>query len=309
MLARTMARLLAVALTSAAAAAGTAVAPAHAATCPSASGVSVVVDFGGLGGGVQSACDPGSGETAWKQLEDTGFALTTVQRQPGFVCRVKGLPGEETEACVDTPPEDAYWALFWSDGKSGAWQYSSVGAASLKVPEGGSVALAWQSSESQRLPGAAPPEHASQSPSPEPTTPSGNDGGTGTGGGEGAGGGGGGSAAPQPGPTTTPSQSARSRASAPSASTPSSEATTPAEDARARKKARKDREEPRKRDRQAARTSVEAEDDPSITATQPPSDAASDDSGRVPTWVTTVVLAVLALVATAAVTIRRRRAG
>jgi hypothetical protein len=43
--------------------------------------------------------------------------------------------------------------------------------------------------------------------------------------------------------------------------------------------------------------------------TQPPADAASDDSGRVPTWVTVVVLAVLALVATAAVTVRRRRAG
>ena len=78
MLARAMARLLAVALTSAAAAAGTAVAPAHAATCPSASGVSVVADFGGLGGGVQTACDPGSGETAWKQFEDSVADFGTV---------------------------------------------------------------------------------------------------------------------------------------------------------------------------------------------------------------------------------------
>jgi hypothetical protein len=305
----TTARLLAVALTSVAASVGAAVAPAHAATCANASGVSVVVDFGALGGGVQTKCDPGSGQAAWDQFVDQGFPLETVQRQPGFVCRVSNLPGPEQEACVDTPPEDAYWGLFWSDGKSGAWQYSSVGAASLKVPEGGSVALAWQNSDSQRQPGAAPPKHTSPTPSPEPTTPPSDDGGgagTGDGGGAGSGGGRDGDSAATS-PSASPSQPS---AASPSASSPSSKATPRAERAAPTKKEREQREAKQrdKRDRQKT-ASAETTDAESATATQPPADAAADDSGRVPTWVTAVVLGVLAFVALLSVMVRRRLGG
>lgn len=301
-----LAPLLGVALTSVAATLGLGAAPA-AATCATASGVSVLVDFDGLGGGLETSCVSNGGGQSAAELSEVEHDLTRVTQFPGAVCRVDGLPADVD--CSRMPPSDAFWGLFWSDG-SGGWVFSSEGVDSLDVPAGGSVGWAWQTGgEPKEYPGVEPPQHASPSPSPEPTTPSGDDGGTSTAGGGGAGGGGGGSAAPQPGPTTTPSESARSRASSPSASSPSSEATTPAQDARARKKARKDREERTKRDRQAARTIVEDEDDASVTVTQPPADAASDDSGRVPTWVTVVVLAVLALVATAAVTVRRRGAG
>jgi hypothetical protein len=67
--------------------------PAQAAACSSAHGVSVVVDFHQLGGGVQTRCDRGgAGGSAWSQLEDVGYDLTGVQRQPAFVCRINGKP-------------------------------------------------------------------------------------------------------------------------------------------------------------------------------------------------------------------------
>ena len=53
-------------------------------------------------------CDAGgAGKTAAAQFAAAGFALTRVQRQPGFVCRVEGKPAEDP--CVNTPPTDAYW--------------------------------------------------------------------------------------------------------------------------------------------------------------------------------------------------------
>ncbi|MGI8523577.1 MAG: hypothetical protein ACR2K3_09770 [Nocardioides sp.] len=142
--------------------------PASAATCSTARGVSVVVDHHELGGGVQTVCDAGgAGEYADRQFTESGFALTYVQRQPGFVCRVDGAPSDDP--CVNTPPSDAYWGVWWSDGTSGKWTYSSTGVTSLKVPAGGYVALSWIGSSSASPPGIAPKAHASASPSPSAT--------------------------------------------------------------------------------------------------------------------------------------------
>ena len=38
------------------------------------------------------------------------------------------------DPCVNTAPANAYWGLYWSDGKSGKWNYSSTGVGGLKVP-------------------------------------------------------------------------------------------------------------------------------------------------------------------------------
>jgi hypothetical protein len=143
-------------------------APAQASTCGRATGVSVVVDFNELGGGVRTFCDAGgAGRTAFAQLKDAGYDLTPVQRQPAFICRIDGKPADDP--CVNTPPADAYWSLWWSDGKSGTWSYSSAGASSLTVPEGGYVGMSWQSGDGKSPPGATPTAHA-DSPSSGPTT-------------------------------------------------------------------------------------------------------------------------------------------
>lgn len=134
--------------------------PARAAGC---AGVTAVVDFGALGGGVQEKCvADGAGRPAWDVFDDAGFTLTEVQQYPGAVCRVLGKPANDP--CYRMPPANAYWGLFWSDG--GGWVYSTKGARSLTVPAGGSVGLAWQNSTARRAPGASP---ATSSPSPTPT--------------------------------------------------------------------------------------------------------------------------------------------
>jgi hypothetical protein len=170
---------LAVAVVMAAAAGLSVSAPAQAATCSGSHGVSVVVDFHELGGGVQTRCDRGgAGESAWTQLEDVGYDLTGVTRQPGFICRIDGKPTVDQDPCVNTPPSDAYWSLWWSDGTSGKWSYSSQGPASLKVPDGGYVGMSWQGGNGKAQPGVTPSAHpakptrspTSQAPSPHPSS-------------------------------------------------------------------------------------------------------------------------------------------
>ena len=125
-----------------------------------------------------------------------GYTFTYVQRQPGFVCRINGQPA--SDPCVNTPPVDAYWGLWWSDGTSGTWTYSSVAAGSLTIPDGGYVAFAWQSG-ARSAPGAPATAHAS-SPTSAPTSTPTTGGGGGKGGGKGGGGGGqGGAGAAGPG--------------------------------------------------------------------------------------------------------------
>jgi hypothetical protein len=150
------ARLVAAVVLTAAASLALPAAPASAAACPAADGVTVVVDFHELGGGLQQVCDADGADRAASALfPESGFPLTYVQRQPGFVCRVSGAPAEDP--CQNTPPADAYWGLWWSDGKSGSWKYSTEGVGSLSVPDGGSVALSWNGSSTKAPPGAAPP--------------------------------------------------------------------------------------------------------------------------------------------------------
>jgi hypothetical protein len=164
---RVVVRLTVAVLVAAAAGVG-APGQAQAAACGTAHGVTVVVDFHQLGGGVQTACDPGGGgHHTSTQLTDVGHVLTYAQRQPGFVCRVDGSPS--SDPCINTSPADAYWSLWWSDGKSGTWSYASSGVASLKVPAGGYVALSWQKGNAQARPGVSPKPHGVQ-PTSSPTS-------------------------------------------------------------------------------------------------------------------------------------------
>jgi hypothetical protein len=144
---------------------------AGAATCADAQGVSVVVDFKQLGGGVRSTCiADGAGQRASALFPAAGFDLTYVQNEPGFVCRVDQQPAPQDEPCVDTPPSTAYWGLWWSDGKSGSWAYSNYGVSGLKVPAGGYVALAWKQGEASASPPSTPATaHSAASPTPSPT--------------------------------------------------------------------------------------------------------------------------------------------
>ncbi|HZI97717.1 MAG TPA: hypothetical protein VFD41_09355, partial [Actinomycetales bacterium] len=112
-------------------------APARAAACQGDEGVTVVVDFGSLGGtSVRCAAgDPGSGVGA---LEMAGFVVTgTQQYGKAFVCRIDGLPTDETEPCGRTPSGQQYWSYSYAE-PGGSWTYSGSGA-SNRDPVPGSV--------------------------------------------------------------------------------------------------------------------------------------------------------------------------
>jgi len=123
-------------------------APVHAAGACTTQGVTVVVDFGALGGGVQRDCASSAGKAA-ALFAAAGHSLGRVQSQPSAVCSVDSKPAKP---CPQMPPANAYWGLFWTDGSTAKWTYASLGVDSLSVPAGGSVGFAWQSAAGTRAP-------------------------------------------------------------------------------------------------------------------------------------------------------------
>ncbi|QNN52045.1 hypothetical protein [Nocardioides mesophilus] len=306
------------------------VAPASAAGgfC-SGGGVNVVVDFKELGGGVQKGCDPnGAGRTADQVAPAAGFTLSYVRSQPGFVCQVSGEP--TADPCAKTPPSNAYWGLWWSDGTSATWTYSSQGAGSLKVPSGGSIAFSWNGDTGSNPPGAAPAQATAGTPTPtkSPTSaPTASAGGGGTGGAGGTGGSGGtatggtGSAGTGTAPAPTGPTAAVSTRAAPAAGTSKggSPASAASDGAGTTKRAHPGRSG--RSGRHAAGRTATAAASPGVAPTGPVTSpaaaaetpqtapaAATVEEGRLPLWAPLGLLgAVLAGTATALVVRRRGR--
>jgi hypothetical protein len=134
--------------------------PALAAGSPcSGNGVDVVVDYGTLGGGVAQGCAPNAGgKTGDKAFDAAGYPLQYVPSQPGFVCTVAGKPA----ACKMPGSGDPWWGLFVSNGKSGAWKMAPVAVTKLEVPQGGSVAMVWESGKKVQKPSIAAPKAGDQ---------------------------------------------------------------------------------------------------------------------------------------------------
>lgn len=122
-------------------------------------GVTVVVDFqeldgnGGVAAPTITRCSPnaspGTQRTGIKALQDAGIAVAgTVQWGLGFVCRLENRPSSTEaiprttnpayhEACVKTPPAEAYWSYWHANGAGTTWTYSSYGALNRNVIPGG----------------------------------------------------------------------------------------------------------------------------------------------------------------------------
>lgn len=117
--------------------------------CPTATGVTVVVDFQQLGGTTIVRCNPSATPgTGLDALKGAGFQIAGVQRWgEGFVCRIENRPsaveaipvrGNENyaEACIDTPPAAAYWS-YWHAGNNCPWTYSQWGVKNRAFVPGG----------------------------------------------------------------------------------------------------------------------------------------------------------------------------
>ncbi|MER7169415.1 hypothetical protein ABT336_25570 [Micromonospora sp. NPDC000207] len=110
---------------------------AQAAPCTGTTGVTVVVDYGPLGGGVQVGCHVGDPATGLAALQGAGFTVTGTARWGlAFVCRINGQPTSATEPCVNTPPATAYWSYWHAAGSGSPWTYSTSGASSYNPAPG-----------------------------------------------------------------------------------------------------------------------------------------------------------------------------
>lgn len=132
-----------------------------AAACVGTSGVTVVVDFGVLGG-VQVGCAAGDPASGLAALSGGGFGYTFAPRQQGLVCTINGRP----DPC-NGAPTDAYWS-YWHAQPGGSWTYSSIGAGSYN-PAPGSVE-GWSFGAGSK-PGIAPPYVPAPAPPPPAPQP------------------------------------------------------------------------------------------------------------------------------------------
>lgn len=153
--------------------AGQAMAPRAAAAggaCPTPAGVTVVVDFTSLGGGVSVACAPGAPASGLDALARAGFAVVPAQNFPGAVCRISGLPDADAQACVDMPPGNAYWS-YWHASRGGSWSYSQTGPGSSRPAPGSVEGWSFAVDGQRRPPSVAPPAgpQATPGPTPRPT--------------------------------------------------------------------------------------------------------------------------------------------
>jgi hypothetical protein len=132
-------------------------------------GITVVIDFRELGGGVNVRCTGGAASSGLDALDLAGVAWEPVLRFPGFVCRIAGKPGPDAEACINTPPASAYWT-YWLAPRGGQWCYSTVGPGTRTPPpgtvEGWSFALDKVGAEVPAPGYAPPPPIDGQQPNP-----------------------------------------------------------------------------------------------------------------------------------------------
>jgi hypothetical protein len=115
-------------------------APAHAARwaegpCTDNVGITIVIDFQELDGGVNVRCAPGPVTSGLDALDQAGIVWEGTRRFPGVVCRIAGKPGAGSESCVNTPPATAYWS-YWVAPRGGPWCYSTAGAGNRTPPPG-----------------------------------------------------------------------------------------------------------------------------------------------------------------------------
>ncbi|WP_341940103.1 hypothetical protein [Microbacterium sp. LWH10-1.2] len=126
------------------------------ASAESCAGVTVVVDTGDLDVSddpSSSVCVDTDGTILGTDaVSEAGFTTVGTTTYPDdVICRVNGVPAEDTEltgddgaayheTCADMPPAAAYWGL-WVKPAGGAWDYAQTGLSALELNPGDSVEL------------------------------------------------------------------------------------------------------------------------------------------------------------------------
>jgi hypothetical protein len=113
--------------------------------CPTTTkGVTVAVDFTAFGGRVQVRCAPGTPTTGVAALQQAGFTPAgTAQYGLAFVFRINNKPAPAQQACLTTPPANAYWAYYHANKGATTWTFSTQGASTYKPAQGSIEAWAF----------------------------------------------------------------------------------------------------------------------------------------------------------------------
>jgi hypothetical protein len=108
--------------------------------CPTAQGVTVVVDFQqgtdahGATPGPIVRCATDAPSSGFDALSKAGIDIERVTANPAFLCKIQGVPGAASCGGI---PRGSYWS-YWVAPRGGAWCYSQVGAAG-RTPKAGTV--------------------------------------------------------------------------------------------------------------------------------------------------------------------------
>ncbi|MFD9888377.1 hypothetical protein ACFWY9_03485 [Amycolatopsis sp. NPDC059027] len=137
--------------------------------CQDGAGVTVIVDFGDLGGEPVVRCAPGDQPNGVTALQNAGFTVTGSQRFGlAVACRIDGKPGPDAESCAAMPSATDFWG-YWN-GANGAWVSSQEGAMTHKPALGGFEG--WSFWRGKSFGTNPPPRVAPVRPAQQPATTS-----------------------------------------------------------------------------------------------------------------------------------------
>jgi hypothetical protein len=126
--------------------------------CDDGQGITLVVDFQGLGGGVNVRCAAQPVNNGYDAFRHTNVSYETVSGKD-FVCRIAAKPGDAD--CSAYPPGNYYWSYWWAK-PGGDWQYATKGAGAHKPVPGAYEGWSFVNSDESSPPRYPPP--------PAPTT-------------------------------------------------------------------------------------------------------------------------------------------
>ena len=130
--------------------------------CGNNEDVTVVVDFGDLGGGVNVRCAPQGADGIKSGFDALEHANITYEQSGGYLCRIAGKP--ESGPCNNRPGAGPYWAYYYAK-RGEPWKYSSYGAGTRKPPPGSAEGWAYADADGH----ASPPDYPVPAPIVEPT--------------------------------------------------------------------------------------------------------------------------------------------
>jgi hypothetical protein len=128
--------------------------------CNDGQGVTLVVDFGSLGGGVNVRCGPQPISNGYDVFRNANVSYETVAGKD-FICRIAAQPANAN--CSNYPPGNYYWS-YWYATPGQDWHYSSKGAGAHRPSPGAYEGWSFVSSDT-----ATPPRYPVP-PAPPTTT-------------------------------------------------------------------------------------------------------------------------------------------